>query len=222
MARKKEVSEKSLELNICTEMLQKLRGHPPWQKSSWVGLTQRQEREEGLDAKIQNAPGIALMLQFKSPWATSSVDQVCTFSINKTQHQALERLGCPEAVHYVFPLYSKWWKVDKDAPNLLQDTWLVPASCIPSSRLVRESTPIRVRKLANANGVEVKGPCGWEPTCKATNAEDYFRLRTGNLSDYRVIGIQLSQLREWIDGWERTALRFSSLGIFYLPVTHAV
>ena len=217
MAKKKEVSEKSLELNVCTEMLQGIRAYPAYQKASWVGLTQREEREEGLDAKIQNAPGVALMLQFKSPWATSNVDWVYKFSINRTQHEALERLGRPDAVYYVFPLYSKWSKVDKDAPDLLQDTWLVPVSCIPSTFLLRESTPIQVRKTTPSD-IDVRGYPHWKPTCNATNARDFFHMRAGSLSDIAGIGIQPSQLREWIDGWQRTALRFSSLGIFYLPI----
>ncbi len=214
MTKKKEVSEKSLELNVCTEMLQSLRTYPPYQKATWVGLTQREERQEGLDAKIQNAPGVALMLQFKSPWVSSQVDRVYEFSINKKQHEALERLGCQDAVYYVFPLYSKWWKVDKNAPDLLQDTWLVPVSCIPSTNLIRDSTQIEVTKLT-ASRIKVWGDPNWEPTCNAINARDYFQMRSGSLSD--VIGIQPAQLREWIDGWEITALRFTSLGVFYLP-----
>ena len=43
MAKKKEVSEKSLELNVCMEMLQSLRAYPAYLKASWVGLTQREE-----------------------------------------------------------------------------------------------------------------------------------------------------------------------------------
>ena len=205
-----------MELNVCMEMLQNLRAYPAYRKASWVGLTQREERQEGLDAKIKNAPGVALMLQFKSPWATSNVDWLYKFSINKTQHKALERLGRPDAVYYVFPLYSTWSKVDNDAPDLLQDTWLVPASCIPSSFLVRESTPIYIWKLAPSL-IHVRGP-HWKPTCNASNARDFFQMRAGSLSDFVGIGIEPSQLREWIEGWERTALHFSSLGIFYLPI----
>ena len=216
MSKKKEVSEKSLELNVCAEMLQHIRSHLALRKTSWLGLTQREERQQGLDAKIKNAPGVALMLQFKSPWATSRVDKVYKFTINKEQHKAMERLGRPGAVHYAFPLYSKWWKVDQDAPDILQDTWLVPAECIPSKYLVKDSTTVEVRKLT-PSAVQVSGP-GWKPTCSAINARDYFQMRTGSLSDFGAIGIEAPQLREWINGWEETALRFRSLGIFYLPL----
>ena len=216
MSKKKEVSEKSLELNVCAEMLQHLRSYPAFQKASWLGLTQREERQQGLDAKIKNAPGVALMLQFKSPWATSRVDRIYKFTINREQHKALEKLGNPDAVHYVFPLYSKWWKVDQDAPDILQDTWLVPVACIPSHYLNRDSTTIEVRKLT-PSGVHVSGS-DWVPTCAASNAREYFQLRIGSLTDFRSLGIEGPQLREWVNGWEGTALRFTGLGIFYIPV----
>lgn len=215
MTRKKEVSEKTLELNVCAEMLQHIRSHPPFRKASWHGLTQREERQEGLDAKIKNTPGVALMLQFKSPWVTSRVDEVYKFTINKKQHKAMESLRRPGAVHYVFPLYSKWWKVYKDTPDILQDTWLVPVKCIPSKCLAKDSTTIEVRKLS-PSGVRVSGP-NWESTCSATNARNYFLQRTGSLSDIQGIGVEAPQLREWIDVRDWTALRFRGLGVFYIP-----
>ncbi len=216
MNKKKEISEKSLELNVCMEILQRLRAYPSFRKASWVGLTQREERQQGLDAKIRNTPGVALMLQFKSPWATSKVDKAYTFSINREQHKTLERLGCTDAVHYVLPLYSKWWKLDRDAPDILQDTWLVPVKCIPSSYLVRELTTIQVKKTASA-GIKVSGYPRWTPTCDAIRADDYFEA-AGLLLDFRSLGIEPSALRSWIDGWEGTTLRFSGLGVFHLPL----
>ena len=124
----KEVSEKSLELNVCAELLQHVRSWPGCEKALWFGLTQAQERRKGLDELIRNVgPGVSLMLQFKAPWPTSRVDDLYKFSINERQHEALEQLAGqrPKAVQYVFPLYSKWSKADRYAPDLAQDTWLV-------------------------------------------------------------------------------------------------
>ena len=140
----KEVSEKSLELNVCAELLQYIRSWPGCQRALWLGLTQRQERRTGLDELIRNVgPGFSLMLQFKAPWPSSIVDGLYKFSINERQHEALEQLAnrYPEAVYYVFPLYSKWLKADKHAPDLAQDTWLVPVSSMPLSLLTALSTP---------------------------------------------------------------------------------
>lgn len=216
MTRRKQVSEKSLELNVCAEMLQCLRKKPGHRKALWVGLTQREERQEGLDEKIRNSPGVALMLQFKSPWATSYGNDLYQFSINKKQHEALERLQCPTSVYYVFPLYRKWCKVDKYAPLLLNDTWLVPAACIPSSKLVRESTRIDVMRDANSE-ISVIGDSCWEATCKAIKAADHFQMDVVNPTDFRTGGIRNAQLEEFIDDLERSGLRFRNLGIFYFP-----
>ena len=149
------------------------------------------------------------MLQFKSPWATSRVDRVYKFTINKEQHKAMESLRKPGAVYYVFPLYSKWWKIGRDAPDILQDTWLVPVECIPSKYLAKESTTVEVSKLS-PSGVRVSGT-NWKSTCSAINARDYFQQRTGSLSDIQGIGVTPPQLREWIVGQDWTALRFRGL-----------
>ena len=218
MTRKKEVSEKSLELNVCAEMLQCLRGYPDYRKALWIGLTQREERQQGLDTRIRNADDLALMLQFKSPWATYYGDNFYKFSVNKRQHEALERLGNPEAVFYAFPLYSRWTKADKDAPNLLQDTWLLPVSCIPSGGLARESTPIVVSRR-NQSSVKVKSDTYpyWEATCEAVNAREYFERDLRETVD-RPRLVRVALLKEWIEFSEMAALRFRNLGIFYIPL----
>ena len=218
MTRRKEVSEKSLELNVCAEMLQWLRGYPVYRKALWIGLTQREEREQGLDTKIRNAGDLALMLQFKSPWSTYYGDDFYKFSINKRQHEALERLGSPDAVLYAFPLYSRWCKADMHAPNLLQDTWLLPASCIPSASLVRESTPIVVSRRSNSQ-VNVRSSASphWEATCMAVNAREYFERDLRETLD-RPRLIRIVEIKEWIEFSEMAALRFRNLGIFYIPL----
>ena len=218
MTRKKEVSEKSLELNVCAEMLQWLRGYLDYRKALWIGLTQREERQQGLDARIRNADDLALMLQFKSPWATYYGDSFYKFSVNKRQHEAMERLGSPEAVFYAFPLYSRWSKADRDAPNLLQDTWLLPVACIPSGGLVRESTPIVVSRR-NHSSVKVASDTYpyWEATCEAVNAREYFERDLRETLD-RPRLIRVALLKEWIEFSEMAALRFRNLGIFYIPL----
>ncbi len=218
MTRKKEVSEKSLELNVCAEMLQCLRDYPDYRKALWIGLTQREEREQGLDTTIRNADDLALMLQFKSPWATYYGDNYYKFSVNKRQHEALLRLGNPEAVFYAFPLYNRWSKADKDAPDLLQDTWLLPVSCIPPGGLVRESTPIVVSRR-NHLSVKVKSDSYpyWKATCEAVNARQYLERDLRETVD-RPRFIRVALLKEWIEFSEMAALRFRNLGIFYIPL----
>ena len=142
--RRKEVSEKSLELNLCAELLQHIRSWPGCDGALWFGLTQAQERQEGIDARIRNTgPGVSIMLQFKAPWATSLEDSLYKFSVNEQQHEAMEDLAGnnANAVYYVFPLFSTWSKADQHAPDLASDTWLVPVSSIPLVTLTALSSP---------------------------------------------------------------------------------
>ena len=133
--RRKEVSEKSLELNLCAELLQHIRSWPGCDGALWFGLTQAQERQEGIDARIRNTgPGVSIMLQFKAPWATSLEDSLYKFSVNEQQHEAMEDLAGnnANAVYYVFPLFSTWSKADQHAPDLASDT-------LVGSRLIHTS-----------------------------------------------------------------------------------
>ena len=50
------------------------------------------------------------MLQFEAPWATSPENVCYECSVNERQRAVMEDLACrnPNAVHYVFPLFSTW------------------------------------------------------------------------------------------------------------------
>ena len=225
VGRGKEVSEKSLELNVCAEFLQYIRAWPGCQRALWLGLTQAQERRTGLDELIRNVgPGSSLMLQFKAPRATSAVDSLYKFSINERQHGALEQLACryPEAVHYVFPLYSKWSKVDRHAPDLAQDTWLVPVSSIPLAYLTSVSSPstglhrVELERINSGITVTAYSP---EVVGQAVNAKEFFAERSGRSLDARPSGVPSADLKEWVQAWDGKsfALRFRGLRALYVP-----
>ena len=221
----KEVSEKSLELNVCAEMLQHIRTWPGCERALWLGLTQAQERRKGIDELIRNVgPGFAFMLQFKAPWPTSHVDDLYKFSINERQHQALEQLSSqyPEAVHYVFPLYSKWQKADRYAPDLAQDTWLVPVSSMPFISLTSLSTPssgrhrVELQRINSRLTVTAYSP---EVIGEAVNAKEYFMERSGQSLNAKLSGVPADDLREWVGVWDEKsfALRFRGLNALYVP-----
>ena len=129
--RRKKVSEKSLELNVGTELLQCIRSWPNCEGALWFGLTQTQEKNMGLDEFVLNVPPqLLLMLQFKSPRPASFRGAPYKFDINLGQYKSLLRLASrfPRNVHYVFPLYREWAKARQDAPSLAKDTWLMPVS----------------------------------------------------------------------------------------------
>lgn len=242
--RGKEVSEKSLELNVCAELLQRIRAVPGCEGALWLGLTQRQERRTGLDEFIHNVgPGVALMLQFKAPWRTSVADDLYKFSINERQHEALEDLAShyPQAVHYVFPFFSKWSKARQYAPDLVQDTWFVPASSLPLAELLAASTPKtgrhRVELERTGSGIVVTAHSP-RVVGEAINAGEF--LAGLGQSTSGVVSRPLvpqGRLRDWTRAWDdegrpvgltsdelaRTAavrgrgVRFTGLSALYIP-----
>jgi|Deesub1362A_J573_1020465.scaffolds.fasta_scaffold03956_6 hypothetical protein len=159
----REVSEKTLELNVTAEILEIVRNQLRFQKAFWFGMTQRQEAQTGLDEILTNLPrAYHLLLQFKSPAYNPSFK----FSINKTQTLRLLDLSSqrPDAVFYVFPLFNRIAKLKEKCPNLLKDTWLLRVedlrNYISGSQKERHSviiekpplafirsTPMRVRLL---------------------------------------------------------------------------
>ena len=229
----KEVSEKSLELNLCAEMLHRIRSWRGCDKALWFGLTQKQERREGLDARIRNTCSFSLMLQFKAPWETSQEDDLYKFSINERQHAALEQTArCfPHAVYYVLPLYSTWSRADQHALDLLRDTWFVPVSSIPGSVLTlppRTKTGYHRVELDRRSGpieVRVFSP---RLTTIAINAKQFFDEKgTGqstnidqSLADF---GISSEGMRKWLRLMEELedegiAPRFRGLNTLTVPV----
>ena len=129
----------------------------------------------------------------------------------------------PDAVFYVFPLYSKWIKADRHAPDLAQDTWLVPVSSIPLSLLTAVSTPasgrrrLELERTSSQITVIAHSP---EVVGEAINAKEYFEERSrGQSLDVRSSGVTSDHLREWVQLWDEKsfALRFRGLNALYVP-----
>lgn len=217
MSTRKQVSEKSLELNVCAELIQCIRARPGCESAVWFGMTQSQERRTRLDETVINAPGHSLMLEFKSPKATSIADDLYKFSINRRQHNALELLvkGNPKAAYYVFPLYSKWTKLLNHSPNLIKDTWLVPVSCITLPSWTSQQTfQIELRRVGSK--ITLSGPrllMNWEPI----NAWDYCADGVDQSLNPRLVGLPTELLRFWVEQLEDSRLRFTGLNAVYLP-----
>lgn len=154
-------------------------------------------------------PGVVLMLQFKAPWSTSVVDSRYKFSINERQHEALEDLAAryPEAVHYVFPFFTTWSKAREYAPNLVQDTWLVPASSIPLAELQAASSPktgrhrVELERTGSGIDVTVHSP---RVVGEAINAGDFLAgpiVQTTSRTLSRPL-VPHGLLRDWIRAWD--------------------
>ena len=77
------VSEKSLELNLATEILNLLRNEWGLPKAYLRGLTQREEKQEGVDFFAQLNPKARLFaFQFKAPRGMSEATTY-RFSLNR-------------------------------------------------------------------------------------------------------------------------------------------
>ena len=170
--------------------------------------------------------------------ASSDVDDLYKFSINERQHEALEQLAdtCPDAVYYVFPLYSQWIKADRHAPDLTQDTWLVPLSSMPLTSLTSLSSPAsgrhRVELERSNSGITVTANSP-KVIGEAINAREYFERSGGQSLEDGSSGVPSDHLRAWVNLWDnrfplgesRTARgdrksfaqRFRGLNALYVP-----
>ena len=122
------VSEKTLGLNICAEVLQLIRRMPGCRQAFWIGMKQQQEAKLGIDELVSNMPnGLHLALQFKAPRSEPRDQVPYRFTINDRQNSSLLRLAGsrPDAVYYILPQYNSFSKMRLDSPNLLSDTWLL-------------------------------------------------------------------------------------------------
>ena len=130
------ISEKSLELNVGAELLNVLRGSWGMKKAYLRGLTQREERQEGVDFFAQLSPTARIFaFQFKAPKGQN--DQIpYRFTLVGKQHEPLHALALQAslpAVFYGLPFYASHKKLQCHVPNLIQDTWLLPiAPMVPS------------------------------------------------------------------------------------------
>ncbi len=129
------ISEKSLELNVGAELLHLLRGTWGMPKAYFRGLTQREEKQQGVDFFAQLNPTVKIFaFQFKAPKGRN--DQVpYRFTLVGEQHERLHELAreWPDGVFYVLPFYASHEKLQLDVPALVQDTWLLPVEpMVPS------------------------------------------------------------------------------------------
>jgi hypothetical protein len=121
------VSEKSLELNVGAELLNQMRNDFGMTKAYLRGLTQREEKQEGVDFFLRlGLRARFFAFQFKAPKGNSDGSPY-RYTIQREQHDALFNLAqsASNSVFYVFPHYVTTVKLQQDVPNLMNDTWLL-------------------------------------------------------------------------------------------------
>lgn len=127
-------------------MLQLLRQSFP--KTFLRGLTQVEERQEGVDVFVQMNPNTRVFaFQFKAPksqptWPSCSNSSCHSngrfkYSIQHQQHVALYKLASisPNTAFYVFPYYCCPHRLWNDCPRLLGQTWFLPIDNMTPQRV---------------------------------------------------------------------------------------
>lgn len=124
----KKVSEKSLELNVGSELLDVIRWRWRMPRAYLRGLTQAEERREGVDFFAELSPSSRIFaFQFKAPKGQWGDALPYRFTIRRDQHDKLSVLArrWPWGVYYVLPFYVGPRKLRNEVPCLLKDTWLL-------------------------------------------------------------------------------------------------
>jgi hypothetical protein len=173
------------------------------------GLTQREEKQEGVDFFAQLDPDTRLFaLQFKAP--KGAMDGVpYRYTLVREQHQALFGLAqnAPDSVFYVFPFYVTPAKLQQDVPNLLQGTWLADIGAMPTNPLFGQRqtrtinciegqafvnpeyslTNAAIMEAPRSRGIPVKQFISWYETFR-----QHERLRHTRRSPWLVRGLRLA------------------------------
>jgi hypothetical protein len=140
---RRQVSEKTLELNVTAEILQTVRQWPGFEGVFWIGMKQYQERVLGVDEVMKNLPsGHHLFLQFKSPVPTPPNTEPYRYKLNAQQRERLLLLArrYPGAIWYVFPNYNTLLRVRHDSPTLAMHTYLLPVTSTAHLQPARSHT----------------------------------------------------------------------------------
>jgi hypothetical protein len=124
---RKQVSEKTLEINISAELLAIIRQWPGCENSYWLGMKQWEEADSGLDELLENGPaGSYLGIQFKAPWASRPDTNPYRYTLNELQQENLLNLARGgRSVYYLFPNFNTVSRLIRAAPQLLEHTYVV-------------------------------------------------------------------------------------------------
>lgn len=132
VARRKIVSEKTLELNLCATFLDRIRTTwPGCSGAFWIGMKQYQEAGNGIDELLHNVPSARhLALQFKAPSPRQLNVEPYRYGLGEDQNAKLQLLAAsrPDSVLYVLPNYNTFTRLHADSPNLDAHTYLLPVA----------------------------------------------------------------------------------------------
>jgi hypothetical protein len=149
MTRPLQVSEKTLELNIASELLELARRRN--RRSYLVGMTQAQEQATGVDVGLTSLGRLYAAIQFKAPWAATPVAvtaKTYTFTLGGRQLAALQDLAAliGPRVLYALPCMNTAAEVAGAAPDLCRRTHVLDPTSLSrgTHRVLVDSRNIRV------------------------------------------------------------------------------
>lgn len=121
---RKVVNEKTLELNVCAELLTLVRRNSP--SAYWYGMSNWQEDELGVDEFIRSSRGRLTYLQFKSPHRLRQ-QGLSVFGLNSEQFKNLSKLSRnrPHSTYYALPDLTDLRDLRAASPNLANVTCFV-------------------------------------------------------------------------------------------------
>lgn len=144
------LSEKTLELSICSQLALHWR-----RRVIWFGLTQRQEARAGFDAYTRLPGGRLLVLQFKA--SNHHVSGRRRFHAQHGQMANLRRIcRFPRLVFYVFPDVGSTADIAGN-PDLIPRTWYLDVMDIPTP-INPPTTRLGVPRRSGVHYVDIVPP----------------------------------------------------------------
>jgi hypothetical protein len=206
------VSEKTLELNLCTQFSEHVQG-----RTLWFGLTQRQEAQWGFDASSKLG-GQLIIFQFKAPKKRIS-EGVWRFQLQYRQLLRLQELhqghgGERLSIFYGFPLIFSA-EAFQEHPELLPQTWLLDVQALPEI-----PPPQRKDRTSNMNGahaVEVRIEEPPHPKAYIAIIKQHFLLRCAEDLVDEVRTVNGDRVRDFGKAASKAALNEGS-GQMHLPL----
>jgi len=123
-------NEKTLELNVISNILESIRSHHP--NAYAYGVTMNYEGRNGLDSGLDLTPNASLVaFQFKRVHSVDGNNYWFEFNNNthNNQHNLITRVAMavspPSSIFYALPAFATTFELERDSPNFLLNTFFI-------------------------------------------------------------------------------------------------
>jgi hypothetical protein len=209
MTSRRFVHEKTLELNISAEVLDRVRRQYP--NAYLIGMTQERENRSGVDSAIQSVRRFLGAIQYKAAYRPREPgDYRFSFSAKQLEHLHSLALRFPGRVSYYLPMVNTRDDLRLGSPSFLTRTARIRAQDVPAGshgarieppRVIIHSQTIEEPLVTAGEELEL-----WLQHAAAEDAE-----RTG-------IGRDAGELIEWLSGLDSEPARVAGQALRGLAV----